>query len=113
MMGGMEKTTVYLTTEQKRALARAAQAEDRSEARLIREGVDSVIARHRAAEPATPLAEDETSCPGDHVDDLVDRPRWMGRDEFVRRFVQAPADVALRSELRELAPGSTDEVELR
>ena len=33
MMGGVEKTTVYLTTEQKAALARAAEAEGRSEAR--------------------------------------------------------------------------------
>ena len=39
-MGGMEKTTVYLTRQQKAALASAAEAEGRSEARLIREGVD-------------------------------------------------------------------------
>lgn len=109
----MEKTTVYLTTEQKRALTRAAQAEDRSEARLIREGIDAVTARHRAAEPAIPRMEDVISRADDHPDDLLDRARWMARDEFVRRFVQAPADAALRSELRDLAPGATDEVELR
>ena len=51
----MEKTTVYLSTEQKRALARAARAEGRSEADLIREGIESVTARHRVAEPTLPL----------------------------------------------------------
>jgi hypothetical protein len=51
----MEKTTVYLSTEQKRALARAARAEGRSEAELIREGIEAVTARHRIAEPTLPL----------------------------------------------------------
>lgn len=54
-MGGMEKTTVYLTSAQKRALARAARIEGRSEADLIREGIDGVTSRHRAAEPTIPL----------------------------------------------------------
>jgi len=109
----MEKTTVYLTKDQKRALARAAQAEDRSEARLIREGIDAVTARHRAAEPAVPLVENDPAHPVEHADDRPRRPRWMAHDEFVRRFITRPADAALRSELRELAPGYTDEVELR
>jgi hypothetical protein len=56
-MGGMEKTTVYLTGGQKRALARAARAEGRSEADLIREGIDAVTSRHRVAEPTIPLFE--------------------------------------------------------
>jgi hypothetical protein len=56
-MGGMEKTTVYLTSGQKRALARAAVIEGRSEADLIREGIESVTARHRVAEPTLPLFE--------------------------------------------------------
>src|SRR3989304_2208271 len=47
-MGGMEKTTVYLTAQQKTALARAAEAEGRSEARLIRAGVDGVGGGPRA-----------------------------------------------------------------
>jgi hypothetical protein len=51
----MEKTTVYLTTEQKRALARAARAEGRTEADLIREGIEAVTSRHRVAEPKLPL----------------------------------------------------------
>jgi hypothetical protein len=56
-MYGMEKTTVYLTTAQKAALTRAAKREGRSESELIREGVDTVTSRHRAAEPTIPLFE--------------------------------------------------------
>jgi hypothetical protein len=54
-MYGMERTTVYLTTAQKRALERTARAEGRSEADLIREGIDSVTAGHRVQEPRLPL----------------------------------------------------------
>jgi hypothetical protein len=54
-VGGMEKTTVYLTSAQKRALARSALLEGRSEADLIREGIETVTSRHRAAEPTIPL----------------------------------------------------------
>lgn len=53
----MERTTVYLTEAQKRALERAARATGRSEAELIREGVEVVTARVRAAEPSLPLFE--------------------------------------------------------
>jgi hypothetical protein len=38
-----------------RALERAARAEGRSEAELIREGIEAVAARHRASEPSIPL----------------------------------------------------------
>ena len=53
----MEKTTVYLSADQKRSLARAARAEGRSEGDLIREGIDTLTARHRVAEPTIPLFE--------------------------------------------------------
>lgn len=56
-LGGMEKTTVYLTSAQKGALGRVARVTGRSEADLIREGIDAVTARHRAAEPLLPLFE--------------------------------------------------------
>src|SRR5258706_10103648 len=46
MMGGMEKTTVYLTESQKRALSQAAKVSGRSEAELIREGIDTVTSKH-------------------------------------------------------------------
>jgi hypothetical protein len=70
-MGGMEKTTVYLTTLQKRALARAARAEGRSEAELIREGIDSVTDRHRTAEPTLPLFSSGVPDLGSRVDELL------------------------------------------
>jgi hypothetical protein len=54
---GMERTTVYLTARQKQALERSAKAEGRSEAELIREGVDLVTSRLKAAEPRLPLFE--------------------------------------------------------
>ena len=62
-MGGMEKTTVYLTRQQKADLASAAAAEGRSEARLIRDGVDAVMARHRAGEAPAMLADDARGLP--------------------------------------------------
>jgi hypothetical protein len=71
-MGGMEKTTVYLTTDQKRALARAARAEGRSEADLIREGIDAVTTRHRVAEPTVPLFESGIPDLAERVDELLD-----------------------------------------
>jgi len=112
IMGGMEKTTVYLTAEQRAALARTAAAEGRSEARLIRAGIDVVTARHRATE-ATPALDgaavpDRATAPAPPA-----RPRWLTREAFVRDVLRHPADAALRAELRELAPGTTDEVPTR
>jgi hypothetical protein len=52
---GMEKTTVYLTKAQKQALAVLARQSGRSEAELIREGVDLVTSRGGMAEPTLPL----------------------------------------------------------
>ena len=68
----MEKTTVYLTTEQKRALSRAAQAEGRSEADLIREGIDSVTVRHRVAPPTAPLFDSVTGDLAERVDEYLE-----------------------------------------
>jgi len=109
----MQKTTVYLTSEQKQALAQAAQAEGRSEARLIREGIESVTARHSVAEPTIPLIDSGRSDLAERSDDVARRPRWMTRDEFVSRFVRQPADSGLRAELREMTPDTTDGVALR
>jgi hypothetical protein len=109
-MGGMEKTTVYLTSAQKAALARAAAAEGQSEARLIRAGIDVVTARHILAEttaviaPAVMIREEPATAGG--------RPRWLPRDEFIRAVLRHPADPGLRDELRELAPDTTDEAPL-
>jgi hypothetical protein len=65
----MEKTTVYLTTAQKRALERAARASGRSEADLIREGIESVT--RRVAEPTIPLFESGHPDLAEHVDDAL------------------------------------------
>lgn len=56
-MGGMEKTTVYLPDDLKRALRRAARATGRSEADLIREGIGTVVGTHQIAEARLPLFE--------------------------------------------------------
>ena len=54
-MYGMDKTTVYLPTELKQALRRAARTRGRSEADLIREGVALVTARELPRSPRLPL----------------------------------------------------------
>ena len=74
MGGTMEKTTVYLTSAQKDALARAARIEGRSEADLIREWIETVTGRHRSAEPTLPLFESGKA-------DLATRA-----DEYLRGF---------------------------
>lgn len=71
-VGGMEKTTVYLTSGQKRALARAAKASGRSQADLIREGIEAIASRHRAAEPTLPLFESGQPDLAEQVDDFLD-----------------------------------------
>jgi hypothetical protein len=68
----MEKTTVYLTTDQKRALERAARAEGRSEAELIREGIDAVTTRHRVVEPTVPLFESGVPDLAERVDEMLE-----------------------------------------
>ena len=105
----MEKTTIYLTTEQKAALTTAAREQGRSEARLIREGIDSVLAEHRIGETTAALAGEPTA--GDMAPDAGPaRPRWVSRDFFVRQVVPVQADALLSAELRELAPELTEEL---
>jgi hypothetical protein len=106
-MGGMEKTTVYLTRQQKADLASAAAAQGRSEARLIRDGVDAVTARHRTGEAPATLADDAHGLQRDVPS--LHRPRWIARDDFVRLVLRHQADAGLRGELRDLAPGTTDD----
>ncbi|MGH2392996.1 MAG: ribbon-helix-helix protein, CopG family [Candidatus Limnocylindria bacterium] len=67
----MEKTTVYLTDDLKRALRRAARATGRSEAELIREGIGLVAGTHRVAEPRLPLFESGQPDLAERVDDLL------------------------------------------
>lgn len=69
IMYGMEKTTVYLTSSQKAALRRAAKTLGRSEAELIRQGVESITRDHRIAEPTLPLFESGQPDLAERVDD--------------------------------------------
>lgn len=69
MMGGMEKTTVYLPDELKRALRVAARSSGRSEADLIREGIGLITGTHRIAEPRLPLFESGQPDLADRVDE--------------------------------------------
>ena len=71
-MYGMEKTTVYLTEAQKRALEQAARTAGRSEAELIREGVELVTARHRSAELVLPLFRSDQPDLAERVDAALD-----------------------------------------
>jgi hypothetical protein len=107
IMGGMEKTTVYLSPEQKAALGRTAKAEGRSEATLIRAGIDIVTARHRVDEAAAPYATlDRDSLPEGVP---PQRPRWVSREYFVANVIDVQADPGLRADLRDLAGGTTDD----
>lgn len=107
IMGGMEKTTVYLTSDQKAALAQAAVEQGRSEARLIRAGIDAITAHHRVGEAPPVFADDVPGLPGRTPSPR--RPRWIDRDAFIRFVLLHPADAALRAELRDLAPDNTDD----
>lgn len=70
-MYGMRRTTVYLPDELKRGLERVAQAEGRSEAQLIREGVQEVIERRAAPRPKIPLFESDDPTLAERVDELL------------------------------------------
>lgn len=63
---------MYLTEEQKRRLERTARLTGRSEAELIREGVDAVTNRHQVAEPRLPLFESGQPDLAEHVDEALD-----------------------------------------
>lgn len=68
----MEKTTVYLPDDLKRALRRVSQATGRSEAALIREGIGLVTGTHRVAEPTLPLFESGQPDLAESVDELLE-----------------------------------------
>ena len=44
------------------------------------------------------------------LEPLSRRRQWISREEFVRHIVRRQADPALRSELRTLAPDTTDDL---
>lgn len=71
-MYGMRRTTVYLPEDLKLDLERVAQAEARSEAQLIREGIRLVVDRHRPLRPQVPLFESGDPTLAERADDLLE-----------------------------------------
>jgi Ribbon-helix-helix domain len=67
----MVKTTVYLTQAQKQALQRLARETGRSQANLIREGVDLVTGLHRTSDLVLPLFSSGRSDLAEKVDSAL------------------------------------------
>jgi Arc/MetJ-type ribon-helix-helix transcriptional regulator len=71
-MYGMHKTTVYLTDEQREALRRTVRLRQRSEAELIREGVDMVTEKLSYPEPRIPLFSSNEPDLAERVDEILE-----------------------------------------
>jgi plasmid stability protein len=71
-MYGMQKTTVYLPDELKKALARSAAARGLSEAELIREALRAITAESPAPRPRLPLFASGRPDLAEHVDSALD-----------------------------------------
>lgn len=69
---GMEKTTVYVPSEVKRALGRLASARGTSEAELIREALRKIIAEAPAPRPRLPLIESGKPMLAESVDEALE-----------------------------------------
>lgn len=67
----MQRTTVYLTSSQKAALACIAKLSGRSEAELIREGVELVTLRHAASDLRLPLFASDQQTLAEHFDEAL------------------------------------------
>lgn len=68
----MKKTTVRLTSSQKQALGLVAKASGRSQAELIREGIDAVTSGQRIAEPTLPLFASDQPDLANRVDENLE-----------------------------------------
>jgi len=66
---GMKKTTIYLPDELKAALERAAAAQGRSEAELVREAVRELTQRLEPPRPRLPLFSSGDSTLAERVDE--------------------------------------------
>ena len=73
-MYGMIKTTVYLTEDLKASLARMAEEQQRSEAELIREAIQSIVSARDKRRPKIPLTPRGLgdSTVAERVDDHLD-----------------------------------------
>lgn len=68
----MEKTTVYMPPDLKRALARLASARGTSEAELIREALRKIVAAAPAPRPRLPLIESGKPTLAERMDDALE-----------------------------------------
>jgi hypothetical protein len=68
----MEKTTVYLTPELRRALRETARRRRVSEADLIRQGIAAVTAGEPPPAPRLPLFDSGDPTLAERVDELLD-----------------------------------------
>ncbi len=73
MMYGMKRTTVYLPDELKAALERAAKAEGRSEAEVIRGALAAATAGHASPAPRLPLFRSDDHTLAERVDEELAR----------------------------------------
>lgn len=75
----MTRTTVYLSQDAKRRLALAARRRHRSEAELIRDAIDQLLADEPAQPKPNPPVIDGAVPFTDHVDDYLSQAGF-GRD---------------------------------
>lgn len=67
----MNKTTVYLSDELKAKLSRAAKTTGRSEAEIIREGIELAVSKCVAPKPTIPLFASGDPRFADRVDEYL------------------------------------------
>jgi prevent-host-death family protein len=75
--------------------------------RELRNNTRALLDRVEAGESVTITVDGR---PVAVLEPISRRPRWLARDEFVRRVQDHQADAALANELRELAPDTTDDL---
>lgn len=75
--------------------------------RELRNNTRSLLDRVEAGEAITITIDGR---PVAVLQPLGRRPRWLAREEFVRRVVRHQADASLAHELADLAPDTTDDL---
>ena len=75
--------------------------------RELRNNTRELLNRVEAGESITITVDGR---PVARLEPVRGRPRWMPRQEFIRRVLPAQADPGLDSELRELIPDTTDDL---
>lgn len=75
--------------------------------RELRNNTRSLLERVEAGEAVTITVDGR---PVAVLQPVGRRPRWLGRDEFVRRVGSNQADPAIRADLATLAPDTTEDL---